>query len=546
MQRTEPEAFYEQRPNYDNSIPLNLAILASTEFGPVIRALVAEIVEHYRLRLKGTNALDQIETTLSMLVANLVNARRRDPTCFVAISMASGYFSDNAQGIGYRTFRRVIDYLANRSPAFITRHTGYYVHYKDEKDQQSKKAKPGKGKRTRIQMTDAFLKSLYGTHGKPSVLDIALNLNFDCIQLRETKKNKKAKAKSIKFEESEITAGMRVRLESWNQFLSENWTDLYVTDEQLNTLHKSRCVDLATQRRLVRIFNNNSFDEGGRFYGGWWQEVPSDWRNYITINWHPTRELDFSHMQPAMLYTKLGLQLSSYAYDIDGVPKTDKNKALIKKTFMQIINAKKGMRPPDDEQTADLPAGWNWKTLREAIETKHEPIKKFFRSGVGVLLQRIDADIAEDVMLSLMKRNILVLPIHDSFIVQMTHIDALRAEMLRAYQKRLRQYIGIKLRRSYVDKLGHFLILSTSGEMDAILDQVSALQGASEISKGYEGYFERKKRVQSDKSQDWLVHAERTDSVLDKAAAEAEGLNYLGLKARLKTFAINTTQAFRS
>jgi hypothetical protein len=24
------------------------------------------------------------------------------------------------------------------------------------------------------------------------------------------------------------------------------------------------------------VFNNGKFDEGGRFYGGWWQLIPND------------------------------------------------------------------------------------------------------------------------------------------------------------------------------------------------------------------------------------------------------------------------------
>ena len=35
-----------------------------------------------------------------------------------------------------------------------------------------------------------------------------------------------------------------------------------------------RPIDL-TRRTLVRIFAEGQFDKGGRFYRGWWQNVPS-------------------------------------------------------------------------------------------------------------------------------------------------------------------------------------------------------------------------------------------------------------------------------
>ena len=42
-------------------------------------------------------------------------------------------------------------------------------------------------------------------------------------------------------------------------------------------------IDL-TRRMLVRIFSNGRFDQGGRFYRGWWENVPSEYRRYITTD----------------------------------------------------------------------------------------------------------------------------------------------------------------------------------------------------------------------------------------------------------------------
>jgi hypothetical protein len=54
------------------------------------------------------------------------------------------------------------------------------------------------------------------------------------------------------------------------------------------------------------VFNNGSFNEGGRFYGGWWQNFPSDYRQFITINGHTTWEYDYSSLHPAMLDLRFG------------------------------------------------------------------------------------------------------------------------------------------------------------------------------------------------------------------------------------------------
>ena len=44
-------------------------------------------------------------------------------------------------------------------------------------------------------------------------------------------------------------------------------------EEYFNDL-KNESPDLR-RKKYVRIFNNSSFEEGGRFYGPWWQQIKS-------------------------------------------------------------------------------------------------------------------------------------------------------------------------------------------------------------------------------------------------------------------------------
>src|SRR5690606_32939140 len=137
------------------------------------------------------------------------------------------------------------------------------------------------------------------------------------------------------------------------------------------------------RRTLYRVFNNGAFDHGGRFYGGWWQQVPSRYRKLITINGFPTAELDYSNMQIAMLYAREGLPLAADAYTLDGFP-AEKRK-LVKQATFKLINATGRIEAPRKEE---LPDGWDWKRLLAAIEDKHKPISEWFRSGIGLELQR--------------------------------------------------------------------------------------------------------------------------------------------------------------
>ncbi|TIS23901.1 MAG: hypothetical protein E5X07_15770 [Mesorhizobium sp.] len=208
-------------------------------------------------------------------------------------------------------------------------------------------------------------------------------------------------------------------------------------------------VDLAAPTRLYRIFNEARFDHGGRFYGGWWQSIPKEYRRCITINGMPTVEVDFSSMQLAMLYAQVGQQLEGDAYAIDGIG--PEFRPVVKTTTLKMINAKGHIQPP---LKSALPPGFSWKNLQEAILAKHKPIAEFFGSGEGIRLQRLDSDIAEEVIITMMDKGIPVLPIHDSFIVAEGHADQLSATMLDAYQRRMSgRAISLKNSPSLFDEL---------------------------------------------------------------------------------------------
>ncbi len=58
----------------------------------------------------------------------------------------------------------------------------------------------------------------------------------------------------------------------------------------------------------------------------------------------------------------------------------------------------------------------SWKQFVEGITKTHAPISEYLGTGIGVQLQRIDADIAETVMLRFAQKYYACLPVHDSFI----------------------------------------------------------------------------------------------------------------------------------
>lgn len=203
---------------------------------------------------------------------------------------------------------------------------------------------------------------------------------------------------------------------------------------------------------MIRIFNNSSWKQGGRAYGPW-QSMPKQERAGIEIAGEATVELDYTAIHPSLLYAEKGLQLPDDCYvvaDIDGnmYPRRD-----VKLALLVLINAESlksarmaiagelmrrwcemnGLQPSENDIPPECvkQAG----ALIEAVKKRHKPIADAFHSGAGLRLQNIDARIAEAVWWTMTKRGVVVLPVHDSFIVQRSRADELEALMIEAAER---------------------------------------------------------------------------------------------------------------
>jgi hypothetical protein len=211
--------------------------------------------------------------------------------------------------------------------------------------------------------------------------------------------------------------------------------------------------------------------------------VPSRLRGYITINNRPTRELDYSGFQVAMLYAQKGLPLQSDAYTIEGL---EDHRQLVKTTLLKLINAPDGTRISPPRGSA-LPDGVTWVELQERIKAKHLAIADYFRSGIGIELQKIDSDIAEDVMMTMMEEDRLALPIHDSFITYLGLENELRAVMAASYHRHMSREIGIKSDRTFLERE----IVAENLPTDEEYPDLSDIIDGRSSNPAYAGYLDR-------------------------------------------------------
>jgi hypothetical protein len=233
---------------------------------------------------------------------------------------------------------------------------------------------------------------------------------------------------------------MRWHLERINRVLSSHWYDLHIPDVELAELQARLADDpdggkpLALDRRtLHRVFNDEGLTTGGRFYGGWWQNVPKAYRRHLLVNGWRMLEIDYSNLHPVILYAEAGVvppedcYLGIFDREIETRYGADL-RSMVKASFNAMLNAGKPLkRSPRGIEPGRF--GMNWRGVSGAILAAHAPIAHQFYSSVGMRLQCQDSDVAERVMLDFIDNDLPILPIHDSFLVRTDQQDLLEERM---------------------------------------------------------------------------------------------------------------------
>ncbi|MFZ4589726.1 MAG: hypothetical protein ACOYN6_01915 [Ignavibacteria bacterium] len=214
----------------------------------------------------------------------------------------------------------------------------------------------------------------------------------------------------------------------------------------------------------VRIFSND-FNNGGRFYRGVETElrqrhrlkdnsiVKIKLRQYLHINNNHTIELDYNAMHPRMLYHRKRVNYRDDPYTIGR--NCDENlRSIYKLVSMICINSENEFAAIDGIQKTLQDKGLvkylpdntdnTRRKLINAFKRHNKPIEEFFFTGVGIELQKVDSDIAHSILLHFARKGILVLCVHDSFIIEEKYESELKKKMREFYFQYLRFQPKIK------------------------------------------------------------------------------------------------------
>ena len=234
--------------------------------------------------------------------------------------------------------------------------------------------------------------------------DIGNTDNRETIILRDEEKDE------VEYTDKTYIRQMRLAVQQYNKLLEKTFIDIQSVDKPARIELPQGTRRRRTNRRVFvnithhdkfvrRIFNNKSFSDGGRFYGGWWQSIPSKYRKFISLNGDLTIEMDYSSIHIHLLYAELQSHCPHKDHYVFG--KLTKAFRPVTKTLMMIlINAsseKAALASAEKQGLFDdgLPKGIETpQDYLEEIYLHHEPIKEFFGTGYGVKLQFKDSQIA--------------------------------------------------------------------------------------------------------------------------------------------------------
>ncbi|BBA71033.1 hypothetical protein [Geobacter sulfurreducens] len=419
----------EPLPDYNNSGPLDIH-LYSTD--PQVEKAAQNLCSEINYKL------DRAVTHMKVLILNLYWTHHLSPDRWIGYSRNNSkkkiHIRYNCQGIAVHPLLKVVNGLEKHG--YLTNQKGYF-------DRATRI-----GKCSKIQATQKLIDLLESKYGL-TIDVVGRHPNEEVIYLKD--KNKEL----VWYEDNRETPKMRKFLHEYNEFLQKTYIDIdymgYVHERRLVSNSPEYLAKLPThlyfdltKRKMRRVFNNESFKQGGRFYGGFWMEMPGKLRLRLIIESQKVVEVDYSGMHVHLLYNQVGIDYgrkNQDPYEIPEYPESPEYRNLFKKLLLAAINAESPELARDALQKdinfnrADYPGQIpDLMKVIDDFKEYHDPIANKLFTGAGLKLMYQDSQIAEHVMKSMMQSNIPVLPVHDSFICPKRNSDELIDAMIDAHR----------------------------------------------------------------------------------------------------------------
>lgn len=384
------------------------------------------------------------EVHLRVLLLDLYVAWKTDPTLAIGVSLGNGDYKVNSR---YNAL-----FISHKIRPVV--HALNDLGYIDLIKHSHNASNPTGNSTSRIRASEKLTKVFRSA--KMNLYDVDLNAKRECIILTEadatidgTKfsmsgKLTKKKPKKIGYQDTSNTRRMRSDLTKYNKLLERTFIDIPTLEEPFivrKGADSDQRIAIDQSGKFVRrIFSRGSWSMHGRFYGGWWQQIPSSDRQNIFINNRPTVEIDYSGLHIAILCAQKNIKIKGDKYDlgqalIDGVD-SKIQRSWVKRLVLTAINSRSekaafaAFRSNSSKGSVEKSlTDKKLKVLLDAFKLKHPHLEGDLCSDKGIELMYIDSQITDHIIKEFTKMGETVLTIHDSYIVDERYILDLRLAM---------------------------------------------------------------------------------------------------------------------
>lgn len=379
---------------------------------------------------------------IKVIILDLYVKWLKDPEMYSSYYRAKWYYDDlesryNKLHISKLTPKIVDALVAND---YVSHVNGYYGRT------------GGASHISRMRATDKLIQLIVDEHHvTPEMVELAPDT--ECIIMRNYDERRKRQVDSdYSDDEDSRIARWRVDLCAYNNLLRRTFIDVpsCPADGIPTRSDAGRRIRISQHEKFVyRIFSNGDWNQGGRFYGGWWQRMPSEWRRRIRIGMTPVTEIDYSGLHIVILYALKGVSYLDDPYQLEGYEQSERMRMLLKQILLASINAdNKSTAVKAVRKETNFDPSYEWfrnsevdlSRIVEDFVSKHHRIGDAFFSNSGVRLQNLDSRIAEKIINRFTQQNVPVLCVHDSFIVQADKAEELKEAMETAFREALREF----------------------------------------------------------------------------------------------------------
>lgn len=263
-----------------------------------------------------------------------------------------------------------------------------------------------------------------------------------------TKTNGRKKRKIIEYHDTTNTEIIRRDLSAYNDLLKQTYVDIFSLEEPYVVREKkdgtAQRLKIDQSKKFVRrIFSRDSWECNGRFYGGFWQQIGSDYRKDILINDTPSVEVDYKGLHAAILSAEKGIPTEGDRYDLGSTvcPRLDRQqqRKVVKLLVLAGINAKDrksafgAFRQAQREGTIEKKlTNEELGQLLDSFVAQHPYLEDGICSDQGIRLMYVDSQITSLIINKFVELQKPILSVHDSYIVGTRDVELLRDCMAEA------------------------------------------------------------------------------------------------------------------